>query len=135
MFQRGHIYTSAGSFFIEPVEEYTTNNQNILHKISREKLPLDKVSFDKHRNGKVLIDEMSVHEDEAEKIDDSIADDLNQEIEDEIDANETILNSYENCTTDDGKSKWKHIHYSVLLCCVWFVFIENSVLFFLQIFF
>lgn len=86
---------------------YSSDNQNILHKISREQLPLDKVSFDKHRNGKVLIDEISVHEDDAEKIDDSMFD---QEIEDEIDANEMMLNSSrENadlpCTTADGKSK------------------------------
>lgn len=55
----------------------------------------------------MLIDEISVHEEDAEKIDDSMFD---QEIEDEIDANEMMLNnSTENadlpCTTADGKSK------------------------------
>lgn len=51
----------------------------------------------------MLIDEISAHEDDAEKIDDSIADDSNPEIEDEIDANE--MNRTVNCTTDDGNSK------------------------------
>lgn len=36
--QRGHIYTSFGSFFIQPIEEYTNENPNILHKISRENI-------------------------------------------------------------------------------------------------
>lgn len=108
--QRGHIYTSSGSFFIEPVEEYTTNNQNILHKISRENLPLDRVNFEQHRSGKVLVDEMGAHDDEVEKIDESIVD---EEIDDEIDdANEMMFNNTESvdlpivsCTTEDGNSK------------------------------
>lgn len=33
--QRGHIYTSFGSFFIEPVEPYTANNPSVLHRITR----------------------------------------------------------------------------------------------------
>lgn len=106
--QRGHIYTSSGSFFIEPVEEYTLDNQNILHKISREKLPLEKVNIDKYRNGKVLLDEMGLHEDDVEKIDDSIADDLTQEIEDGIDSDELNLDddeSINNGTVVPCKSK------------------------------
>lgn len=33
--QRGHIYTSFGSFFIEPVEPYTADNPLVLHRINR----------------------------------------------------------------------------------------------------
>lgn len=106
LFQRGHIYTSSGSFFIEPVEEYTIDNQNILHKISRESLPLDKVNLQQHRSGKVLVDEMGVHEDETGKLDDSIAD---EDIDDDgfysnnstDDADAPVIP----CTTKDGKSK------------------------------
>ncbi|GAB0092696.1 A disintegrin and metalloproteinase with thrombospondin motifs 9 [Sergentomyia squamirostris] len=36
---RGHIRTSSGSFFIQPVEKYSSDNQNILHIVYR--LPLD----------------------------------------------------------------------------------------------
>lgn len=103
--QRGHIYTSTGSFFIEPVEEYSTDNQNILHKISRERQPLDKVNLAMHRDGKVLVDEMSIHEDDAEKIDDSIAD---EDIDDESFYNNSTDDSDAPavvCTTKDGKSK------------------------------
>lgn len=114
--QRGHIYTSSGSFFIEPVEEYTLDNQNILHKISREKLPIEKVNIDKYRNGKVLLDEMGLHEDDDGKIDDSIADDLTQEIEEEIESNESGFDeeSISNgtivpCTTENRKSKYEHV--------------------------
>lgn len=113
--QRGHIYTSSGSFFIEPVEKYTLDNQNILHKISREKLPIDKMDFDKYRNGKMFVDEMGVHEDEDGKIIDSIVDDLNQDIEEVIDENnmdDEIINNGTDiaapiipCSTEDGKSK------------------------------
>ena len=35
--QRGHIKTSTESFFIQPVEQYTVENPNILHKITRER--------------------------------------------------------------------------------------------------
>ncbi|XP_055309435.1 A disintegrin and metalloproteinase with thrombospondin motifs 9-like isoform X3 [Sitodiplosis mosellana] len=112
---RGHIYTSSGSFFIQPVEKYTLDNQNILHKITREKLPIDQVSIDTYRNGKVLVDEIGLHEDDDEKIDED--DELNQEIEDELDSNESILsetttnNGTDNldapivtCTSEDGKN-------------------------------
>lgn len=34
--QSGHIYTSTGSYFIAPIESYTAENQNVLHKISHE---------------------------------------------------------------------------------------------------
>ncbi|KAJ6633267.1 A disintegrin and metalloproteinase with thrombospondin motifs 9 [Pseudolycoriella hygida] len=34
---RGHIKTSTESFFIQPVEQYTVENPNILHKITRER--------------------------------------------------------------------------------------------------
>lgn len=44
-FQRGHIYTSSGSFFIQPIENYTNENPNILHKISREKLPIKRIDL------------------------------------------------------------------------------------------
>lgn len=105
-FQRGHIYTSSGSFFIEPIEEYTTDNQNILHKISRESLPLEKVNLQQHRNGKVLVDEMGIHEDETGKIDDSIAD---EDLEDESFYNNNSTDDADApvvaCTTKDGKSK------------------------------
>ena len=116
LLQRGHIYTSSGSFFIQPVEKYTLDNQNILHKITREKLPIDQVSIDTYRNGKVLVDEIGLHEDDDEKIDED--DELNQEIEDELDSNESILdetttnNATDNldapivtCTSEDGKSE------------------------------
>lgn len=75
-FQRGHIYTSYGSFFIKPVENYTPSNQNILHKISRDKLPLDKVQFDEHLNGKLLFDEYLIGEDRS---DETVASDYNFE--------------------------------------------------------
>lgn len=74
-----------------------------MHKISRERHPLDKVNLAQH--GKVLVDELSIHEDEAEKIDDSIADeDLDDESfynnsTDDADAPTVV------CTTKDGKSK------------------------------
>lgn len=110
--QRGHIYTSSGSFFIEPIEKYTLDNQNILHKITREKLPIDQMSIDKYRNGKVFVDEIGLHEDEDEKIEND--DELNREIEGELDSIETILDetatdsidaSIGNCTSEDPTSK------------------------------
>lgn len=68
------------------------------------------MSIDKYRNGKVFVDEIGLHEDEN--------DELNQEDEDELDSNENILdetttnNGTENidapivtCTSEDGKSK------------------------------
>lgn len=112
--QRGHIYTSSGSFFIEPIEEYTLDNQNILHKISREKLPMDKMSFDKFRNGKLLVDEMGLHEDDAEKVDESSTGDLNPEFEEEFESNESNLDGLTadnngtygvDCRAENGKSK------------------------------
>lgn len=39
--QRGHIKTSTESFFIQPVEQYTVDNPNILHKITRERKIID----------------------------------------------------------------------------------------------
>ncbi|XP_059608561.1 A disintegrin and metalloproteinase with thrombospondin motifs 20 isoform X2 [Phlebotomus argentipes] len=36
---RGHIRTSSGSFFIQPVEKYTSDNENILHIVYR--LPIN----------------------------------------------------------------------------------------------
>ncbi|XP_055684696.1 A disintegrin and metalloproteinase with thrombospondin motifs 20 isoform X2 [Lutzomyia longipalpis] len=36
---RGHIRTSSGSFFIQPVEKYTSENENILHVVYR--LPIN----------------------------------------------------------------------------------------------
>ncbi|XP_055713479.1 A disintegrin and metalloproteinase with thrombospondin motifs 20 isoform X2 [Phlebotomus papatasi] len=36
---RGHIRTSSGSFFIQPVEKYTSENENILHIVYR--LPIN----------------------------------------------------------------------------------------------
>lgn len=64
---------------------------------------MDKVDLAKH--GKVLIDEMGIHEDDAEKIDDSIAD---EDIDDESfynnstdDADAPVVE----CTTKDGKSE------------------------------
>lgn len=39
--QRGHIKTSTESFFIQPVEQYTVENPNILHKITRERKIID----------------------------------------------------------------------------------------------
>lgn len=108
-FQRGHIYTSSGSFFIEPVEKYTIDNQNILHKISRESLPLDKVNLAKHRSNKVLVDEMSgIHEDEeVKRIDDSIAD---EDIDDENFFNNNSTEDADAppiaCTTKDGQSEY-----------------------------
>lgn len=44
-FQVGHIYTSSGSFYIQPVENYTNENTNILHKITREKINPDGMVF------------------------------------------------------------------------------------------
>lgn len=59
--QFGHIYTSFGSFFIQPEEEYTVDNQNILHKISREKLPIKYVAkssdIDRTQVGVSMIDD------------------------------------------------------------------------------
>lgn len=59
--QLGHIYTSFGSFLIQPEEEYTVGNQNILHKISREKLPIKYVAkssdFDRAHAGVSMIDD------------------------------------------------------------------------------
>lgn len=112
--QRGHIYTSTGSFFIEPVEKYTLDNQNILHKITREKLPIDQMDFDKYRNGKMLVDEMGLHEDEDGKIVDAITDDRDiEEVIDENSMDETIINNGTEvvapiipCITEDGKSKY-----------------------------
>lgn len=79
-------------------------------------MPIDQVSIDTYRNGKVLVDEIGLHEDDDEKIDED--DELNQEIEDELDSNESILdetttnNATDNfdapivtCTSEDGKSK------------------------------
>lgn len=112
--QRGHIYTSTGSFFIEPVEKYTLDNQNILHKITREKLPIDQMDFDKYRNGKMLVDEMGLHEDEDGKIVDAITDDRDiEEVIDENSMDETIINNGTEvvapiipCITEDGQSKY-----------------------------
>lgn len=39
--QRGHIKTSTESFFIQPVEQYSVENPNILHKITRERKIID----------------------------------------------------------------------------------------------
>uniref|UniRef100_A0A2M4ADI9 Putativedisintegrin and metalloproteinase with thrombospondin motifs 9 n=1 Tax=Anopheles triannulatus TaxID=58253 RepID=A0A2M4ADI9_9DIPT len=39
----GHIRTSNGSFFIEPVENASSSNNNVLHRIQR--LSLDKIGF------------------------------------------------------------------------------------------
>uniref|UniRef100_A0A6B2E840 Putativedisintegrin and metalloproteinase with thrombospondin motifs 9 n=1 Tax=Phlebotomus kandelakii TaxID=1109342 RepID=A0A6B2E840_9DIPT len=36
---RGHIRTSSGSFFIQPVEKYTSDNENVLHIVYR--LPIN----------------------------------------------------------------------------------------------
>lgn len=121
--QRGHIYTSSGSFFIEPVEEYTLDNQNILHKISREKLPIENVNIDKYRNGKVLLDEMGLHDDDDGKIDDSMADDLTQEeIDQEIESNESGFDEefFNNgtimpCTTENGQSEYEFFSVFILL--------------------
>lgn len=59
--QFGHIYTSFGSFFIQPEEEYTVDNQNILHKISREQLPIKYVAksgdFDRAHADVSMIDD------------------------------------------------------------------------------
>lgn len=57
--QFGHIYTSYGSFLIQPQEEYTIDNQNILHKISREKLPIQLVrtTMDRGQGDGTTIDE------------------------------------------------------------------------------
>lgn len=59
--QFGHIYTSFGSFFIQPEEEYSVDNQNILHKITREKLPIKYVakgnSFNHAELGVSMIDD------------------------------------------------------------------------------
>lgn len=96
LLQRGHIYTSTGSFFIEPIEKYTLDNQNILHKITREKLPIDQMSIDKYRNGKVFVDEIGLHEDEDE---DEKTEDDDEEMEDELDSNESILDE---TTTNNG---------------------------------
>lgn len=69
--------------------------------------------FDKHRNGKVLVDEMGLHEDEVEKIDDSITDELNIDIDEEIDDNGAAFNGSAEktnaptiiCSRQDGNSK------------------------------
>lgn len=109
-FQRGHIYTSSGSFFIEPIEEYTIDNQNILHKISREKLLDEKLHSDKIQNGKVLIDDISSHDFiSVESVSNSITafdtgDDVQLNVnrfnEPEFDISGNI-----SCSTEDGKSK------------------------------
>lgn len=52
LFQSGHIYTSSGSFLIEPQEKYAAENQNILHKITREK----KLMVRNHSSGKIMDD-------------------------------------------------------------------------------
>lgn len=106
--QRGHIYTSSGSFFIEPIEPYTPHNQNILHKISREKLPIDKVQFDKQLgNGKILIDEYIIGED---RVDDAPVSDYNVEAGDyNVDGQYGTPNnsdeSFVFCKTANDKSK------------------------------
>lgn len=33
--QKGHIYTTYGAFFVQPVESYSDENPNVLHKITR----------------------------------------------------------------------------------------------------
>ncbi|XP_050083780.1 A disintegrin and metalloproteinase with thrombospondin motifs 9 isoform X3 [Anopheles aquasalis] len=43
----GHIRTSNGSFFIEPVENASSSNNNVLHRIQR--LSLDKIGFSADR--------------------------------------------------------------------------------------
>lgn len=61
----------------------------------------------------MLVDEMGLHEDDVEKIDDLIPDELNIEIEEEIDDNDAGFNSSaENtdaptifCNRQDGNSK------------------------------
>lgn len=67
--QLGHIYTSFGSFLIQPEEEYTVGNQNILHKISREKLPIKYVAkssdFDRAHAGVSMIDDSAGDDIEA----------------------------------------------------------------------
>lgn len=88
-----------------------------MHKISRERLPLDKVDLTKH--GKILVDEMGIHEDveDMEKIDDSIAD---EDIDDESFYNNSTDDAdvpTVACKTKDGKSKWnktKNGFYSIL---------------------
>lgn len=83
-----------------------------MHKISREKLIDDKLQFDKHRNGKVLIDEIPSQLDNPEKLDESTddADDDEDDMEavlsvlDEVQGSEFEWNT--TCTTDDGKSKF-----------------------------
>lgn len=112
LLQRGHIYTSSGSFFIEPVEEYTLNNPNILHKISREKLPLNKRNFAIQPDGKSFVDEA---EDEIVKNQYSNENDLTDEVE-EIESTETINNnSTAPCTTSNGGSKYKQITFCLFI--------------------
>lgn len=52
--QFGHIYTSSGSFFIQPEEQYTVDNQNILHKITREKIPIIRNHSNRNQNGNIV---------------------------------------------------------------------------------
>ncbi|XP_031637497.1 A disintegrin and metalloproteinase with thrombospondin motifs 9 isoform X2 [Contarinia nasturtii] len=113
---RGHIYTSSGSFFIQPIEKYTLDNQNILHKITRETLPIDKISIDKYQNGKVFVDEIGLHEDDDVSDAGKIEDEFNQEFEEEPESIDGIIvderpfsngNNDEpivTCITDDGKN-------------------------------
>lgn len=119
--QRGHIYTSSGSFFIEPVEVYTVDNQNILHKISREKMPVDKIHFDKELNsGKILIDELHSEDSNTDDLseDEIIAEDddeleLDEENDPSVDSDKHSDDLIENiiamnrtkCTQADNKSK------------------------------
>lgn len=116
--QCGHIYTSSGSFFIEPFETYTLENQNILHKITREKLPIYGINKEDNRNRKTFVDEIWEHDayDDDNDDGDNDEDEFNQEMEEEVEfiepnSDETWKNNGTDdipivpCTTKDGKSK------------------------------
>lgn len=59
--QRGYIYTSFGSFFIEPIEAYSVANPQVLHRISRtQTLPDREDQHPHHANCDVVSGDTSV---------------------------------------------------------------------------
>lgn len=76
------------------------------------------MNVSKFRNGKLLVDEMGLREDD-EKVDESFLSDLNSEFGEEFDSNESLLDDFlsingtdgADCTSENGKSKFKPINF------------------------
>lgn len=94
-FQRGHIYTSSGSFFIQPVENYTNENPNILHKISREKLPIKRIDLKNtdSENKSSIEKNMVDNEDQSNALNDSLSK------EDELDDDDLRESQCDTCNS------------------------------------